>query len=300
MTDQPMHGEVARRAVESLAENIPYSLMDCQAWVEYIVAQCGGSMSYTGSNHMARSGCRWLGTLAEARAQGRLVPGAGLFIHQAGGEPAKYQNDGLGNFSHVGLYVGENALTDTDKNGASRLCNAMHSSATMGRVAGSTLQNGWTHVAWFKDVDYDQGAGEAMEAGSGEGAVPSGSAQAMAPTHAGGGETLTYVRVQSPNGLGVRLREKPSPGAVTKYTAPEGALLQRLGVSGSFAKVLYQGKARYADQRFLVPWAPDGVNRGEAAAFLAEAEGLSQRLEELERLWGWMSERLNLLEDRMS
>ena len=106
------------------------------------------------------------GTLDEARAQGRLVPGAGLLIREAteANLPARYAGDGLGDFSHVGLYVGENALTDTDKNGRRRACDVVHSSATMGRVAGSTLQNGWTHALWFSEIDY------AVTAGAGAGA----------------------------------------------------------------------------------------------------------------------------------
>ena len=100
------------------------------------------------------------------RGQGRLVPGAGLLIREAteANLPARYAADGLGDFSHVGLYVGENALTDTDKNGRRRACDVVHSSATMGRVAGSTLQNGWTHALWFSEIDY------AVTAGAGAGA----------------------------------------------------------------------------------------------------------------------------------
>ena len=84
-----------------------------------------------------RAGGRWPGTLAEARAKGMLRPGALLFIHEEDERalPARYAGDGLGDFSHVGLYVGENALTDVDKSGNARSCDVVHSSATMGRVA---------------------------------------------------------------------------------------------------------------------------------------------------------------------
>ena len=61
-------------------------------------------------------------------------------MRDGGDYPTKYHADGLGNFSHVGLYAGEDALIDTDKYGKPRSCNVVHSSATMGRVAGSTLQ----------------------------------------------------------------------------------------------------------------------------------------------------------------
>ena len=162
---KPTGNQVARAATLAAHVGYTYDELDCQAFVEHCVRQAGGRMDYLGTNDMARRAA-WLGTLDEARAQGRLVPGAGLLIREAteANLPARYTGDGLGDFSHVGLYVGENALTDTDKNGRRRACDVVHSSATMGRVAGSTLQNGWTHALWFSEIDY------AVTAGAGAGA----------------------------------------------------------------------------------------------------------------------------------
>lgn len=162
---KPTANQVARAATLAAHVGYTYDELDCQAFVEHCVRQAGGRMDYLGTNDMARR-ATWLGTLDEARAQGRLVPGAGLLIREAteANLPARYTGDGLGDFSHVGLYVGENALTDTDKNGRRRACDVVHSSATMGRVAGSTLQNGWTHALWFSEIDY------AVTAGAGAGA----------------------------------------------------------------------------------------------------------------------------------
>lgn len=162
---KPTGNQVARAATLAAHVGYTYDELDCQAFVEHCVRQAGGRMDYLGTNDMARRAA-WLGTLDEARAQGRLVPGAGLLIREAteANLPARYAGDGLGDFSHVGLYVGENALTDTDKNGRRRACDVVHSSATMGRVAGSTLQNGWTHALWFSEIDY------AVTAGAGAGA----------------------------------------------------------------------------------------------------------------------------------
>lgn len=162
---KPTANQVARAATLAAHVGYTYDELDCQAFVEHCVRQAGGRMDYLGTNDMARR-AGWLGTLDEARAQGRLVPGAGLLIREAteANLPARYAGDGLGDFSHVGLYVGENALTDTDKNGRRRACDVVHSSATMGRVAGSTLQNGWTHALWFSEIDY------AVTAGAGAGA----------------------------------------------------------------------------------------------------------------------------------
>ena len=162
---KPTANQVARAATLAAHVGYTYDELDCQAFVEHCVRQAGGRMDYLGTNDMARRAA-WPGTLDEARAQGRLVPGAGLLIREAteANLPARYTGDGLGDFSHVGLYVGENALTDTDKNGRRRACDVVHSSATMGRVAGSTLQNGWTHALWFSEIDY------AVTAGAGAGA----------------------------------------------------------------------------------------------------------------------------------
>lgn len=133
----------------------PYAEMDCIALVRRATAAAGGSAPPKGVNTLMRSpSVLWWGTLDNARAQGRLVPGAALLIHQDdGGEPARYRGDGMGNFSHIGLYAGENALTDTDAKGRRRICDVIHSSQSLGRVAGSTLQNGWTHAAWLSEID---------------------------------------------------------------------------------------------------------------------------------------------------
>lgn len=180
---KPTANQVARAATLAAHVGYTYDELDCQAFVEHCVRQAGGRMDYLGTNDMARRAA-WLGTLDEARAQGRLVPGAGLLIREAteANLPARYAGDGLGDFSHVGLYVGENALTDTDKNGRRRACDAVHSSATMGRVAGSTLQNGWTHALWFSEIDY------AVTAGAGAGGTSAGGTggTAISDTSAGG------------------------------------------------------------------------------------------------------------------
>ena len=187
---KPTANQVARAATLAAHVGYTYDELDCQAFVEHCVRQAGGRMDYLGTNDMARR-ATWLGTLDEARAQGRLVPGAGLLIREAteANLPARYAGDGLGDFSHVGLYVGENALTDTDKNGRRRACDVVHSSATMGRVAGSTLQNGWTHALWFSEIDYAVTAG----AGAGtDGANADGTgAGASTETSAGNGGTGT-------------------------------------------------------------------------------------------------------------
>ena len=108
---KPNAAAVAARAIASVAESHTYAEMDCQAFVEHCVVACGGVMAYTGSNDMARNALCGLWPLTQAKQLGKVVAGAGLFIHaQSGGEPAKYRADGLGDYNHVGLYVGNSVM----------------------------------------------------------------------------------------------------------------------------------------------------------------------------------------------
>ena len=227
---KPKAKDVAAAAVQAISVGYTYDEMDCQAFVEHCVKQAGGSMSYRGSNDMARRAA-WLGTLAEARAQGRLVPGAGVLIREEteANLPARYAGDGLGDFSHVGLYVGENALTDVDKNGSARSCDVVHSSATMKRVAGSTLQNGWTHVMWFAEIDYGENVGTGVEAGT---EISQGATNATTDPEEGltAGtpvmDAARYAVVVSPDGGPVKLRKSASAEETLYWLVNAGARVQ--------------------------------------------------------------------------
>ena len=210
---KPTANQVARAATAAAHVGYTYEEMDCQAFIEHCVRQAGGSMDYRGSNDMAR-GAAWLGTLSQARAQGRLVPGAGVLIREETEEnlPARYAGDGLGDFSHVGLYVGEGALTDTDKNGRMRSCDVAHSSATMGRVAGSTLQGGWTHVLWFPEIDYGASGG-AGNAATGDGLTA-------------GASPVRFATVVSPDGNPVKLRKSASREETLYWLVGAGARVE--------------------------------------------------------------------------
>lgn len=253
---KPTANQVARAATLAAHVGYTYDELDCQAFVEHCVRQAGGRMDYLGTNDMARRAA-WLGTLDEARAQGRLVPGAGLLIREAteANLPARYAGDGLGDFSHVGLYVGENALTDTDKNGRRRACDVVHSSATMGRVAGSTLQNGWTHALWFSEIDYAVTAGAGAGAGGanadGTGTGGTGSAGTSTDTSAGTSDTVTSGTGTGNGGTGTGTNTgvtgtTPAPGltagavpaAYATVTSPDGGPV-KLRKSASRGESLY-------------------------------------------------------------
>lgn len=224
---KPRAVQLARAAVQAVGVGYTYDELDCQAFIEHCARQAGGRMDYLGTNDMARRAA-WLGTLAQAQAQGRLVPGAGVLIREEteANLPARYAGDGLGDFSHVGLYVGEGALCDTDKNGNARNCDVVHSSATMGRVAGSTLANGWTHVMWFSEIDYGENVGTGVEAGTeiSQGATnattgPEEGLTAGTPVM----DAARYAVVVSPDGGPVKLRKSASAEETLYWLVGAGA-----------------------------------------------------------------------------
>lgn len=224
---KPTGKSVAAAAVQAVCVGYTYDEMDCQAFVEHCVKQAGGSMDYSGSNDMARNAV-WLGTLENAKAAGRLVPGAGLLIHEdtEANLPAKYRGDGLGDFSHVGLYVGENALTDTDKSGQKRACDVVHSSSSMGRVAGSTLKNGWTHVMWFAEIDYGVDVQPGVEIGaeiSQETPVDANGAEGGLTAGTPAASAERYATVVSPDGNPVKLRKTASQKESVYWKVNPGA-----------------------------------------------------------------------------
>jgi cell wall-associated NlpC family hydrolase len=137
-------------AIGLIPLKIPYVLggetlksMDCQGLVEYCIRKAGGSSNFVGSNAMYHNGVTWRGTIAEAKAQGKLVPGAAVFVlKQDGGEPEQYKYDGLGNANHVGLYCGRPEAE------------IVSASSVKGYVGAVTLDKGWTHVGWMNNIDY--------------------------------------------------------------------------------------------------------------------------------------------------
>lgn len=250
---KPRAVQLARAAVQAVGVGYTYDEMDCQAFIEHCARQAGGAMDYLGTNDMARRAA-WLGTLSQAQAEGRLVPGAGLLIREEteANLPARYASDGLGDFSHAGLYVGPDALTDTDKTGRMRSCDAVHSSATRGRVAGSTLQNGWTHVLWFPEIDYGAsggtgnaaagagttvtgttgttgapgtGAGANTTTGGTPGAGATGAPGITTPTSTltAGTVPTVYATVVSPDGGPVKLRKSASAEETLYWLVGAGA-----------------------------------------------------------------------------
>ena len=125
----------------------PYSVMDCQAFVEACLRDAGIAMDLAGSNAWYRA-MDWVGTPEECVALfGRVPKGAFLFIHAFdGGEPIKYRADRRGNASHIGICTGTGL-------------GAIHSSYSRGGVyessfSGRTINGGWNCVGLWRKLDY--------------------------------------------------------------------------------------------------------------------------------------------------
>lgn len=82
--------------------------VDCSGAFTYWYNQAGGYM-YHGSNTMWRKYSTAKGKIADID----LIPGMAVYkLRNDGKEPEQYRNDGIGNFYHVGLYVGNNTVVE--------------------------------------------------------------------------------------------------------------------------------------------------------------------------------------------
>lgn len=106
--------DIAEQAVTGNYLGKPYSKWDCQAFVEQVLKDLGvrkpdgTPYNWKGSNSMFRNHIRWRGTVEECKKKfGSIPQGAFMFlVKHDGGEVEKGYHDGLGNASHVGLYIG--------------------------------------------------------------------------------------------------------------------------------------------------------------------------------------------------
>ena len=128
----------------------PYSEMDCQTFVERCMRDCGLNKDLAGSNAWYREIMKhgWVGSPEECKRQfGQIPKGALLFIlKQDGKEPSKYQGDGIGNASHIGIYI-------------ARHDGAINSSKSRGGVcyskfSGKSISGGWNRVGLYDQFDY--------------------------------------------------------------------------------------------------------------------------------------------------
>ena len=115
--------EYAEQAKNPKYDKLTYSQYDCQAFCELVLRDIGvrqpdGAVyNWKGSNDMYRHAVKWLGTIDEARKTfGEIPVGAWAFMWDTtGNEKLRGYYDGLGNASHIGIYIGNDTVKDSTK-----------------------------------------------------------------------------------------------------------------------------------------------------------------------------------------
>lgn len=247
-----------------------YSEMDCQAFVERCLADAGLKKDLAGSNawyrFLKREG--WVGTPEDCKKIfGKIPVGAFLFILDANGkEPAKYQGDGIGNASHIGIYTaraGASVVTSATEEGVENASKynygngAIHSSASRDCVctstfSGKSIAGGWNRIGlWTDAIDYG------MDITNEEKVVI----------------RMTTAIVKTDNGGGVNLRSTASTKAVRLAVLAEGTKVNILSDDGEWAKVSADGLTGYCMSKFLSAEGTDEIqltlNRTTAEALYA-------------------------------
>lgn len=118
----------------------PYEKLDCQAFVERVLIDCGIRYNWRGSNHI------WREALSEKHpitTKDEIPRGAWLFtVKRDGGEKKRGYNDNEGNAKHVGIYLGYGDV--------------IHSTSPDGVQYDSIYSQRWTHWGKCKYIEYDE------------------------------------------------------------------------------------------------------------------------------------------------
>lgn len=245
---KPKAADLIRAAPRFLG--VPYSTMECQAFVEAALREIGINVDLAGSNTWFRKIREngWTGTPAECiRKYGEIPKGAFLFILENDGkEPEKYRKDGIGNASHIGIYTGmtgeemcriaaEEGIEDPEKYNFGN--GAIHSSSKRKAVCtsnfkGKAISGGWNRIGIWDKIDY----------GTKEGS-----------------EKMKAI-VCGPNGKTVFLRKKPSKSADWICRVKSGETVEILGTEGEWDKVYYPGENEigYMMYQYLSPAGQEG------------------------------------------
>ena len=261
-----------------------YEEMDCQAFVEKCMADCGLRMDLGGSNSWYREIMKngWAGTPEECIAMfGQIPKGALLFIRDEVSEstPGKFRDDGIGDISHIGIYTG-------------RGDGAIHSSKSRGGVCsskfnGKSINGGWNRVGLYDRFDYGKSINWFLEhTGIGESPKKEEEKRMQAIVHSENGGT---VNMRAGAGKEKALVARIAPGETVE-------IIQKTVKNGEeWSKVKYGRLTGWMMSRFLIAddsgipaedpddfTEDDGQDGGEKIALYFTAEELAQLLPVLE------------------
>lgn len=220
-----------------------YKEMDCQAFVEQCMADCGLKMDLGGSNSWFREVMKngWTGTPEDCvREIGSIPKGALLFILEDVGPktPEKFRHDGIGDVTHIGIKTG-------------RGDGAIHSSSSKGCVATSvfkdkTIRNGgWNRVGLYNRFTYGKTVDWILNhIGIGKD-----------PSQNGGGEEIPMeVVVWSENGGNVKMRQSTDPKSMAYALwddIPTGTTVEVISSGDKWSRIQANGKTGWMMSEFL-------------------------------------------------
>jgi hypothetical protein len=206
----------------------PYEKMDCQAFWERVLKDCGIKMDLGGSNswyrYMMKHG--WCGTPAECvKTFGGIPVGATLYIRKDVSDktPAQFRDDGIGDITHMGIFTGmtgkemvqialDAGVSHADKYNYGD--GAINSSSSRGGVctskfAGKSISGGWNRIGlWLDSIVYD-------------GTTPPEPGPEPKPEP-------TTAMVYAENDFPVKMREKPSTSCKLYDPVPCGSIVEVL------------------------------------------------------------------------
>ena len=185
--------------------------VDCSGSFTYWYKQAGGYM-YHGSNTMWRKYSTEKGKIGSIN----LVPGMAVYKWRNDGkEPSSYQDDGIGNFYHVGLYIGNNRVVEAK--------------GTKYGVVYSDIDQ-WTHASRQKNTEYDMAESASSDSNS----------TSMFPIE---GKVETSGGVQ-------RVRKAPVDGDVLGKLS-NGAVLTLIGETDGWYHINYKGHIGYVSGDYV-------------------------------------------------
>lgn len=191
--------------------------VDCSGAFTYWYKQ-GGSYMYHGSNTMWRKYSTEKGKIGEIT----LVPGMAVFkMKRDGTEPSAYKNDGMGNFYHVGLYIGNNQVVEAK--------------GTRYGCVISKLSD-WGYAARLKYTDYED-----------NNVNQDSNPDAEQTTN----ENVTFYQKGQVTGGSLNLRSSPVQSSTRLKSIPNGTIISILSENGAWYRTAYGGQTGYVMKKYV-------------------------------------------------